>query len=184
MLLCGVDEAGRGPIAGPVTAAAVILPEDFPTGVLADSKALSPRQREKAARLIRQRALALATGWVKPEEIDRLNIHRATLLAMARALGRLDLRPDLILVDGRFTPPVDLPCLAVVRGDSAVPAIMAASIIAKTVRDRWMCLYARREPRYGFEEHKGYPTAAHRQKVRQFGLTPIHRRSFRILPPG
>jgi ribonuclease HII len=184
MLLCGVDEAGRGPIAGPVTAAAVILPEDFPTEVLADSKALTPDQREQAAGLIRARALALATGWATPQEIDRLNIHRATLLAMARALGRLGLRPDLVLVDGLFTPPVDLPCRAVVRGDSSVPAIMAASIIAKTVRDRWMRLYARREPLYGFEQHKGYPTPGHRQKVRQFGLSPIHRRSFRISPPG
>jgi ribonuclease HII len=184
MLLCGVDEAGRGPIAGPVTAAAVILPGDFPLGVLADSKALTPLRRERAAELIRERALAWSTGWAGPEEIDRLNIHHATLLAMARALERLELRPDLVLVDGLFTPPVDLPCRAVVRGDGIVPAIMAASIIAKTLRDRWMRLYARREPRYGFECHKGYPTQAHRQRVREFGLSPIHRRSFRILPPG
>ena len=184
MLLCGVDEAGRGPIAGPVTAAAVILPEDFPFGILADSKVLPRTQREQAARLIRELALAYATGWAGPEEIDRLNIHRATLLAMGRALGRLELRPDLVLVDGLFTPPCELPCRAVVHGDSSVAAIMAASIIAKTFRDRWMCLYARREPRYGFEAHKGYPTPGHRQRVRQFGLSPIHRRSFRILPPG
>jgi ribonuclease HII len=183
MLLCGVDEAGRGPIAGPVTAAAVILPEDFPFDMLADSKALPPLRREQAARVIRERALAYATGWAGAEEIDRLNIHQATLLAMARALERLCLRPDLVLVDGLFTPPVDLACRAVVRGDCCEPSIMAASIIAKTSRDRWMCLYARREPRYGFEEHKGYPTPGHRQRVRQFGLSPIHRRSFRILPP-
>jgi len=184
MLICGVDEAGRGPIAGPVAAAAVILPADFPIGILADSKALAEPRREQAARQIRERALAWSTGWASPQEIDRLNIHRATLLAMTRALNRLRLRPDLVLVDGLFTPPVDLPCRAVVRGDRSEPAIMAASIVAKTLRDRWMRLYARRDPRYGFEKHKGYPTVEHRRRVQAFGLSPIHRRSFRISSPG
>lgn len=184
MLVCGVDEAGRGPLAGPVTAAAVILPADFPAGVLADSKALSPARREEAETLIRARALDWATGWAGPEEIDRVNIHRATLLAMSRALDRLSLTPGLVLVDGLFTPPTSLPCRALVGGDSSEPAIMAASILAKTARDRWMRLYARREPRYEFEVHKGYPTPRHRELVLKYGLSPIHRRSFRISPPG
>lgn len=184
MLVCGVDEAGRGPIAGPVTAAAVILPESFPMEILADSKALSPRKREQAARIIKQKALAWSTGWAWPEEIDRLNIHRATLEAMSRALRRLRVRPELVLVDGLFTPRSDLHCRAIVKGDSTEPPIMAASIIAKTSRDLWMTRYARIEPRYGFERHKGYPTRRHRELVGKLGLCPIHRRSFRIFLPG
>jgi ribonuclease HII len=184
MLVCGIDEAGRGPIAGPVTAAAVILPPRFPPGVLADSKALTPRRREEAALLIRELSVAWATGWASPAEIDELNIHRATLLAMARALQRLSVLPALILVDGLFTPPTALPCRAIVRGDRTEPAIMAASIIAKTARDRWMRIYARRAPQYEFEVHKGYPTRRHRELVGELGLSPIHRRSFRISLPG
>lgn len=180
MLICGIDEAGRGPIAGPLTSAAVILPEDFPTGMLDDSKKLSPKVREAAAHLIRERAMAWSAGWVWPEEIDRLNIHRATLLAMMRAFRALALRPELVLVDGRFTPPLPVPCRAVIRGDSKFPQIMAASIIAKTERDRWMERYARIEPLYCFEKHKGYPTKAHREIVRRLGISPIHRKSFRI----
>jgi ribonuclease HII len=184
MLVCGVDEAGRGPIAGPVTAAAVILPADFPKEALADSKALSPRRRERAEALIRERALAWATGWATPEEIDRLNIHQATLLAMGRALERLKIRPDLVLVDGLFAPATPLPCRTIVRGDASEAPIMAASILAKTARDRWMRIYGRRRPEYEFERHKGYPTRRHRRLVLEHGLSPIHRRSFRISPPG
>jgi ribonuclease HII len=184
MLVCGVDEAGRGPIAGPVTAAAVILPEDFPLEILADSKALTARQRERAETLIRERAVAWATGWASPEEIDRLNIHQATLRAMARALDRLAVRPDLVLVDGLFAPPTPLPCRTIVRGDATEAPVMAASIIAKTARDRWMRIYGRRLPEYEFERHKGYPTRRHRRLVLEHGLSPIHRRSFRISPPG
>jgi len=184
MLVCGIDEAGRGPIAGPVTAAAVILPEDFPAGVLADSKALTPRQREKAEALIRRLAVSWATGWAGPQEIDLLNIHQATLRAMARALERLAVRPDLVLVDGLFAPPTALPCGTIVRGDSSEAPIMAASILAKTARDRWMRIYGRRWPQYEFERHKGYPTRRHRWLVWECGLSPIHRRSFRISPPG
>jgi len=183
MLVCGVDEAGRGPIAGPVTAAAVILPERFPLEVLADSKLLSPRQRERAEVLIRRLAVAWATGWASSAEIDRLNIHQATLRAMARALERLAVRPDLVLVDGRFAPPTGLPCRTIVDGDASEPAIMAASILAKTARDRWMRLYARRRPEYEFEVHKGYATRRHRRLVQEHGPSPIHRLSFRISPP-
>jgi ribonuclease HII len=181
--VCGIDEAGRGPLAGPVTAGAVILCPGFPIGILNDSKKLSPAKREAAAVVIRERASAWSLGWASPEEIDLLNIHHATLLAMRRALEALAVRPGLVLVDGKFTPECDLACRAVVRGDATVPEIMAASIIAKTARDRWMVDYARRDGRYGFEVHKGYPTAAHRRAVEQFGLSPIHRRSFRVSSP-
>ncbi len=184
MLVCGVDEAGRGPLAGPVTAAAVILPEGFPLEVLGDSKALCPRRREQAEVLIRERAVAWATGWASSQEIDRLNIHQATLRAMARALERLAVRPELVLVDGRFAPPTTLPCRTIVGGDATEAAIMAASILAKTARDRWMRIYGRRLPEYEFEQHKGYPTRRHRRLVLQYGPSPIHRLSFRVSPPG
>jgi ribonuclease HII len=181
-IVCGIDEAGRGPLAGPVTAAAVILPSDFPGGILADSKALSPARREAAARAIRERAVAWAVGWASAEEIDRMNIHHATLLAMRRAMEGLAVRPTLLLVDGRFVPAAGVPGRAVVRGDATVPEIMAASIIAKTARDTWMTEYAKREPGYGFEKHKGYPTRKHRAAIARLGPCAIHRRSFRLLP--
>jgi ribonuclease HII len=180
MLVCGIDEAGRGPLAGPVTAAAVILPSGFPTACLKDSKQLTAVQRERAAALIRNHALAWATGWAWPEEIDTLNIHRATLLAMQRALRGLCVTPQLVLVDGKYTPQLPLPCRACVRGDRSIPAIMAASIIAKTERDRWMTRYARIEPQYGFEQHKGYPTRLHRERIHRLGPSAIHRQSFRV----
>ncbi len=183
MLVCGIDEAGRGPIAGPVTAAAVILPEGFPLEMLDDSKVLSPEQREQAEVLIRELAVAWATGWASSREIDRINIHQATLRAMARALERLAVRPELVLVDGLFAPPTALPCRTVVRGDATEAPIMAASILAKTARDRWMCVYGRRCPQYEFAQHKGYATLRHRRLVLEHGLSPIHRLSFRISPP-
>jgi len=183
-IVCGIDEAGRGPLAGPVTAAAVVLPADFPAGLLADSKALSPSLREAAALVIRDRATAWAVGWATPEEIDRVNIHHATLLAMRRAVEGLGVRPTQLLVDGLFVPDAGVPGRAVVRGDATVPEIMAASILAKTARDAWMTDYAVREPGYGFEKHKGYPTAEHRAAIARLGPCPIHRRSFRLLPPG
>ena len=183
-IVCGIDDAGRGPLAGPVTAAAVILPADFPRAILADSKALSPSRREAAALVIRDRATAWAVGWATPEEIDRVNIHHATLLAMRRAVEGLGVRPTQLLVDGLFVPDAGVPGRAVVRGDATVPEIMAASILAKTARDAWMTDYAVREPGYGFEKHKGYPTAEHRAAIARLGPCPIHRRSFRLLPPG
>lgn len=180
-IVCGVDEAGRGPLAGPVTAAAVILSADFPTGLLADSKRLPPARREAAARVIRERATAWALGWASAEEIDRINIHRATLLAMRRAVDGLAVRPTLLLVDGLFVPEAGVTGRAVVRGDATVPAIMAASILAKTARDAWMTEYATREPGYGFDRHKGYPTREHREAIARLGPCAIHRRSFRLL---
>ncbi len=179
-MIGGVDEAGRGPLAGPVTAAVVILADDFPDGILIDSKRMTHLQRQRAGRVTKARALDWAVGWCWPEEIDRLNIHRATLLAMTRAVCSLTLSPDLILVDGRFSPQVALCCRSVVGGDRWVPQIQAASIIAKTTRDLWMTRYARIEPLYGFEKHKGYPTKAHRARISLYGLSPIHRRSFRV----
>ena len=185
-IVCGIDEAGRGPLAGPVTAAAVILPARFPDGRLDDSKALRTRVREELAPLIRTRARAWAVGWAWPEEIDRINIHHATLLAMLRAYRGLGacrgpgVAPDLVLVDGRFTPAVDRPCRAEIDGDARIPAIMAASILAKTARDRWMVRYAGIDGRYGFESHFGYATLRHRRRLRRHGPSPIHRRSFKL----
>jgi ribonuclease HII len=191
MRVCGIDEAGRGPLAGPVTAAAVILPGGSYArrtastlfAALGDSKALSPENRTRAAALIKEHALAWAVGWSWPEEIDHLNIHRATLLAMNRALKGIHPLPDLVVVDGLFVP--DCPCKAkaVVRGDQKVQSVMAASILAKTERDLWMVAYSKIESRYGFESHKGYPTPEHRMKIQRYGLSGIHRRSFRISFP-
>jgi ribonuclease HII len=178
--VCGIDEAGRGPLAGPVTAGAVILGDGFPVEGLDDSKALSPARRERAARVIRERAAAYAIGWAWPEEIDRYNIHCATLLAMGRALRQLGVTPDMVYVDGKFVPNATVPCRAVVRGDTLIPEIMAASIMAKTARDLWMIRYSRIEPAYRFDVHKGYPTPLHRELVKRLGPSPIHRRSFKV----
>ncbi len=183
-LVCGVDEAGRGPLAGPVTAAAVILPAEFPHGLLADSKALSAGQRARAAEAIREKAVAWCVGWATHEEIDELDIHRATLLAMSRAVRGLAVRPAKILVDGLHCPDTGIPSQAVVKGDATVHAIMAASILAKTARDTWMAGYARFEPAYRFERHKGYPTPEHRRLVLQLGPSRIQRKSFRVSSPS
>ena len=177
-LRCGIDEAGRGPLAGPVTAAAVVLPRRFPVACLNDSKQLTADEREHAAALIRTRAAAWAVGWCSAAEIDTINIHRATLLAMWRALRGLRVEPDEVLIDGRFALPLAVPCRAIVKGDQRIPEIMAASIIAKTERDRFMRRYARIEPAWCFHEHKGYATPSHRFLLRLHGPSPIHRRSF------
>ena len=177
-LVCGVDEAGRGPLAGPVTAAAVILPEDFPRDILGDSKQLTPDKRESASKIIRCSAVSYCIGWCWPGEIDLLNIHVATLLAMQRAVEGLSVQPENVLVDGKFIPELAIPAEAIIKGDTFVPEIQAASILAKTVRDRWMVRYSWIEPDYLFEQHKGYPTKLHRQRCRTYGLSPIHRKSF------
>ncbi|HVO38953.1 MAG TPA: ribonuclease HII [Spirochaetia bacterium] len=182
--LCGIDEAGRGPLAGPVTAAAVILPHFFPLDILADSKALSPEERRDAAAEIRAGAVAWGLGWASPEEIDSINILRATLLAMERAVATLAVRPSRIVVDGLYCPSCGIPGSAIVRGDATVPEIMAASILAKTARDAWMEEYARTEPGYGFNRHKGYPTAEHRRAVLCLGPSRIQRRTFRLTAPS
>lgn len=199
--ICGIDEAGRGPLAGPVTAAAVILPADYPLEELDDSKKLSPRRREVMAADLLGVARAWGIGWVWPHEIDALNIHRASLLAMERAYGEMishGVPVGLVIVDGKFTPdlapeprkgsrPGGPPpaCRAVVKADSFVPSVQAASILAKTARDRWMVRYSWIEPAYLYEKHKGYPTAEHARICRELGPSPIQRASFRIPdPPG
>lgn len=182
--ICGIDEAGRGPLAGPVTAAAVILSTDFPLDILDDSKKLSETQRNAAVRVIMSRSLAYSVGWAWPEEIDRINILQASLLAMRRAFELLPIRPDRVLVDGPYAPQIDAPVEALVHGDSYVKEIEAASILAKCARDRWMIRYSWIDGRYGFERHKGYPTAEHRRLCAENGLSSIHRHSFRIFPSG
>lgn len=177
-LIAGVDEVGRGPLAGPVVAAAVILDPARPIAGLADSKTLSPLRREQLATEIRAKALAWALGRAEVAEIDRLNILQASLLAMQRAIAALSIVPDQALVDGNRCPPLACPCRAIVKGDATVPAISAASILAKVARDAEMGELHERYPRYGFAQHKGYPTAAHRDALRRFGPCPEHRRSF------
>ncbi|HZW24853.1 MAG TPA: ribonuclease HII [Gallionella sp.] len=179
ILICGVDEAGRGPLAGPVSAAAVILDAANPIEGLADSKKLSEKQRDRLAPLIRERALAWAVAWAEASEIDELNILQATLLAMRRAVEALPVRPHQVLVDGLYCPQTGIPSEAIVKGDSKVAAISAASILAKTARDELMLQLHEQYPHYGFAEHKGYPTAAHLAALREHGATPVHRRSFK-----
>jgi ribonuclease HII len=177
-LVAGVDEAGRGPLAGPVVAAAVILDELRPIKGLRDSKALSPRRREALFDEIRARALCCAIASASAEEIDHLNILQATLLAMRRAVESLRLLPHRVLVDGNRVPVLKMPVAAVVRGDALVQAISAASILAKVHRDRLCLDLHERHPQYGFDGHKGYPTAEHLAALRQHGACPAHRRSF------
>lgn len=178
VLTAGVDEAGRGPLAGPVVAAAVILDERQPIAGLNDSKKLSPARREALFEQIRARALCFAIAEASVEEIDRLNILQATLLAMQRAVAGLRLRPGLVLVDGNRLPVLDCAAEAVVGGDALVPAISAASILAKVYRDRWCVQVDAQYPQYGFAGHKGYGTAAHMDALRAHGACPLHRRSF------
>ncbi len=178
LLIAGVDEVGRGPLAGPVVAAAVILDPARPIPGLADSKQLSPVRRERLALDIRAHALAWALGRAEVAEIDRLNIFQASLLAMRRAVEALSVTPDRVLVDGKHCPPLACPCTAIVKGDASVPVIGAASILAKVARDAELCELHERYPHYGFARHKGYPTAAHRETLRRFGPCPEHRRSF------
>ena len=177
-LVCGIDEAGRGPLAGPVVAAAVILDPARPIPGLNDSKKLSERKRELLAVLIRERALAWAVAEATVEEIDRLNILHATMLAMQRAVAGLKVRPDSALVDGNRRPKLDMPAEAVVKGDGKIASIAAASILAKTVRDAGMLALHARYPQYGFASHMGYPTAAHYAALETHGASPVHRRSF------
>jgi ribonuclease HII len=178
-MICGVDEAGRGPLAGPVYAAAVILDDAHPIAGLADSKKLSEKQRDALAPQIRQHALAWAVAQASVEEIDTLNILQATLLAMKRAVQALDPAPREVWVDGLYCPETGLPSRAIVKGDGTVAAISAASILAKTARDAAMLDLHARYPQYGFNLHKGYPTAAHLAALREHGVSAIHRRSFR-----
>lgn len=179
VLICGADEAGRGPLAGPVYAAAVILDDKRPIAGLADSKKLSEKKREQLAVVIKQQAVAWAIATASAAEIDEINILQASLLAMKRAVAALSLQPDEVLVDGLYCPDTGIPSQAIVKGDSKVAAISAASILAKTARDEAMLQLHAQYPQYGFAAHKGYPTAAHLAAIRQHGVSPEHRKSFR-----
>ncbi len=179
--VAGVDEAGRGPLAGPVVTAAVILPREWPPTVpLDDSKRLKPEAREAAYEEIRRRAVAWRARVVPPAEIDRVNVLQATLQGMAEAVRRLRPGAEFVLVDGNRLPPVAEPCRAVVRGDGQSNSIAAASIVAKVIRDRLMRVYGRRYPQWDFGAHKGYGTRAHLAALERWGPSPIHRRTFRV----
>jgi ribonuclease HII len=178
-LICGVDEAGRGPLCGSVVAAAVILDPARPIEGLADSKKLSEKKRDVLQVLIKERALAWAIAEASVEEIDRLNILHATMLAMRRAVEGLRMAPTEVLIDGNRVPPgLQMAARAIVKGDALEPAISAASILAKTHRDAMLVEMDKRYPQYGFAGHKGYPTAAHIEALAKYGVTPEHRRSF------
>ncbi len=177
-LVAGVDEVGRGPLAGPVVAAAVILDPARPIEGLADSKQLSEKRREALAILIRERALAWALGRAEVEEIDRLNILQASLLAMQRAVCALQPQAEFALIDGNRCPTLPCPAEAVIKGDERVQVISAASVIAKVARDREMIALDEQYPGYGLARHKGYPTKAHIESLRRLGITNIHRRTF------
>lgn len=179
MRICGVDEAGRGPLAGPVSAAAVILPPDFPINILNDSKKLSMQKREEIFIEIQRHAI-WSQAWAWPHEIDAINILQATMLAMQRAITALPVIPDYVLIDGNRIPDLSLPAKAVVKGDNIEPAIMAASIVAKVCRDRLMLRYDWLYPEYGYAKHKGYPTKQHCRACIDFGPSPIQRKSFKV----
>ena len=178
-LVCGVDEAGRGPLAGPVVAAAVILDSSRPIDGLNDSKKLSAKRREVLAKEIRAKALAWAVAEASVDEIDRINILQASLLAMQRAVAGLAINPAKALVDGNQCPDLSCPVEAIVGGDGKIAAIAAASILAKTIRDAGMLDLHATYPMYGFDRHMGYPTAVHLKALREHGVSPVHRRSFR-----
>jgi ribonuclease HII len=190
--ICGMDEAGRGPLAGPVCAAAVVLPRDFPVEILGDSKKLSERQREYARQVICERSV-YGIGWASAAEIDEINILKASLLAMKRAFeamrsaGKRDaasLENIEAVADGLYVPDIAVPCRALVKADSKVPQVMAASILAKTARDRMMLRYSWLYPEYHYEKHKGYPTKEHREILLKLGPSPIQRVSFHYLKGG
>lgn len=176
MLIAGVDEVGRGPLAGPVIAAAVVLKRDI-AGVT-DSKKLSAKKRDELCIRIHAEALSFAYGRVEPYEIDEINIHNASLLAMQRAIANLAITPDKLMVDGLYVPQINIAAEAIVKGDSLINSIGAASIIAKVMRDREMIEMDELYPGYGFAKHKGYPTKEHKMALDKLGLSKIHRKSF------
>jgi ribonuclease HII len=177
--VAGVDEAGRGPLAGPVVAAAVVLDANHPIAGIDDSKKLTPKKRERLFDELQNQAVAVGVGLAGPDEIDRINILQASLLAMQRAVDDMRLQPDYLLIDGLFTIPSLLPQKPITKGDSRSASIAAASIVAKVTRDRLMQTYHATYPQYGFAGHKGYPTQAHKDAIRRFGCCPIHRRTFK-----
>lgn len=176
--VCGIDEAGRGPLAGPVCAAAVILPPGCEIPGLNDSKKLTEKKRELLFPLITQKALAYGIGWASEEEIDQLNILQATFLAMARAVEALQTPPDWAMVDGNRMPPLPVPGETIVKGDGKSASIAAASILAKVSRDRVLRQMDEQYPQYGFAKHKGYGTKAHYEAIKAYGVLPVHRKSF------
>ena len=180
----GCDEAGRGCLAGSVYAAAVIFPKDYENALLNDSKQLSAKKRYMLREIVERDALAWAVGIVTPEEIDKINILNASILAMHRALDLLKVRPEAVIVDGnRFKPYQNLPYSTIVKGDGKYLSIAAASILAKTYRDDYMDGLAEKYPQYDWKSNKGYPTKKHREAIKSFGITPFHRKSFTLLPP-
>jgi len=176
--VAGVDEVGMGPLAGPVVAGAVVLPERVDLAGLDDSKRLTPQNRTRLGMAIREQAIAVGIGFVSSQELDRINVYRAGLLAMERAVADLSVMPDHVLVDARTIPGLDVPQTAIVGGDRLEGSIAAASIVAKVYRDEWMTRLAERYPGYGFERHKGYGTREHLAALERLGPTPDHRRSF------
>lgn len=180
----GCDEAGRGCLAGSVYAAAVIFPKDYENALLNDSKQLSAKKRYMLREIVERDALAWAVGIVTPEEIDKMNILNASILAMHRALDLLSVRPEAVIVDGnRFKPYQNLPYSTIVKGDGKYLSIAAASVLAKTYRDDYMDGLAEKYPQYDWKSNKGYPTKKHREAIKSFGITPFHRKSFTLLPP-
>ena len=177
--IAGIDEAGRGPLAGPVVSGAVILPDDFQAPGINDSKKLSPRKRDRLYDQILDGAVAVGVGIVDNRQIDKINILQAALLSMAQAAGQLDPAPDFLLIDGTFTTPADIEQKAIPKGDSLSISIAAASIIAKVTRDRMMADYHTQYPAYGLDRHKGYPTKAHKEAIALHGVSPIHRLTFK-----
>ncbi len=178
----GCDEAGRGCLAGPVTAAAVILPPHFSNDLINDSKQLTEHQRDALRPIIEREAVAWAVTMIDPAEIDRINILNASILAMHRAISQLKVRPEALLIDGnRFKPYPGIPHTTIVKGDSKMMCIAAASILAKTHRDEYMRRIASEYPQYGWDKNKGYPTRDHRAAIAEFGTSPYHRMSFRLL---
>ena len=178
-LVCGADEAGRGPIAGPVFAAAVILDPDHPIDGLKDSKKLSENRRDELAQLIKEKAKAWSIAQCSVAEIDELNILWASMLAMKRAIERLSIKPELALIDGNRCPKeLSVRARAIVKGDDRIPVISAASILAKTARDAIMMELHSQYPEYGFDRHKGYPTAFHLAQLEKFGVSPVHRKTY------
>ena len=176
--ICGVDEAGRGPLAGPVCAAAVILPRDLEIPGLTDSKKLTDKKRRELFPIIKEQAIAYGIGFASEQEIDEINILQATFLAMQRAIDQLEGKADMALIDGNRQKDFGLPALTVVKGDSLSASIAAASVLAKVTRDDLMLEMAETYPEYGFEIHKGYGTKAHYEALRKYGASPIHRQSF------
>lgn len=180
---CGTDEAGRGCLAGPVTAAAVILPEDFTSNVLNDSKQLTEKKRDMLRPIIEAKSICYSFSHIYPNEIDNLNILNASILAMHQSIESLNMKPEFIIVDGnKFKPLGEIPFETIIKGDGKYLSIAAASILAKTYRDAYMCKIHEEFPMYNWQQNKGYPTKQHRAAIKKYGITKYHRKSFRLLP--